>query len=116
MKQDAEHNMRRRLVHLMSLLVLLVTASISLAQEVGWPEAVSRLAGERYRAETCIRILKKRGTPEQIDRSSMVYGKAKADNDAVIAGLLTSLVLDRQPVSLPTLDAKLQSSTAGATQ
>src|SRR3954454_6830049 len=108
--------MNLRSAHPLSLLILLATAGLSHAQEVGCPEAVSRLAGERERAETCLRILLKRGTPEQVDRSSLVYSQAKADNDAVIAGLRTSLALGQQPASLPTLESKLQSSTAGLTR
>jgi hypothetical protein len=91
--------------------VLLLAASVSQAAEVGWPDAVSRLASERYKAETCVALLKKHGTPAQIDRGRLTYAGAKADNDAVVAGLTTTLALDQKPVSLATLETKLQSST-----
>jgi hypothetical protein len=101
---------------LAALLSLLATLGTSYAQELGWLEALSALARARDRAETCIRILVARGTPEQIERGRLAYSKAKADNEAVIAGLRTSFALDNHPVSLPSLNAKLQSSTVGLTQ
>ena len=65
--------------------------------EIGWPEAVSRLAGERSKAETCGGALKAYGNPQQLAQGQLAYGIAKADYDAVIAGLLTALTEGASP-------------------
>ena len=100
----------------LSLFVLFAAAGISHAADVGWPEATGRLAGERFKAEECVALLKKHGSPAQIDRSRLEYAKAKGDNDALIVGLLTALAQKQQPVSLPGLEAKVQSSTVALAQ
>ena len=78
------------------------------ASEIGWPEAVSRLAGERSKAETCGGALKTYGNPQQLAQGQLAYGIAKADYDAVIAGLLTALTEGGSPKSLSSLDAALE--------
>src|SRR3954447_11404707 len=108
--------MRSRVARLGCVLALLAIATIGHAEEIGWPEAVSRLARERYIAETCVSVLKATKNDTQIDRGRMMYATAKADDDAVIDGLLAALALNQQPASLPTLEAKLESSTTGLAQ
>lgn len=76
--------------------------------EIGWPEAVSRLAGERSKAETCGGALKAYGNPQQLAQGQLAYGIAKADYDAVIAGLLTALTEGASPKSLSSLNSALE--------
>ena len=75
---------------------------------IGWQEAVARLAAERTRAETCAALLKKHGDDDAISRGAMAYGEAKAEVDAVIAGLITALASGKKPTSLPDLQARLE--------
>jgi hypothetical protein len=77
------------------------------ASDIGWPEAVSRLAAERSKAETCGGLLKGYGSPAQVVQGQLAYGGAKADYDAVIAGLTTALAEGERPKGLPSLDAAL---------
>jgi hypothetical protein len=88
-------------------------AAPSRAQAVTWGDAVGQLAGERTRAERCIAILKKYGNDAQRDRGDLSYADAKADSDAVIAGLKTALSEESTPASLPSLLTKLKSSESG---
>jgi hypothetical protein len=75
---------------------------------IGWQEAVARLAGERTRAETCASLLKKHGGAAAISRGALAYGEAKAEVDAVIAGLTAAVAEGRKPKSLPDLEARLE--------
>ncbi len=107
--------MERAEMHVWTLLVLLVLAwpEISHAQGIGWPEAVSRLAGERSKAETCVALLKGHGNSAQKARGQLTYSEAKANIDAVIAGLVTALAEGEEPDSLTILEAKLRSGASG---
>lgn len=78
------------------------------AEVIGWQEAVARLAGERTRAETCAGLLKKHGDAAAISRGALAYGDAKAEVDAVIAGLVAALADRKKPTSLPDLVARLE--------
>ena len=78
------------------------------APEINWQEAVARLAQERTRAEACVRMLKKYGDAAGIDRGSLAYDGAKAEYDAVIAGLNVALARKQQPASLADLRGRLQ--------
>jgi hypothetical protein len=100
------------------LLVSLVWAAPTLGQTagIGWPEAVSRLAEERSRAELCIVSLKRYGNQQQIDQGRLAYGTAKANFDGVIAGLIIALGESGNPESLPGLDAKLAQGATGLGQ
>ncbi len=75
---------------------------------IGWQEAVARLAAERTRAETCAGLLKKHGDDESVKRGALAYGEAKAEVDAVIAGLITALASGKKPTSLPDLQVRLE--------
>jgi hypothetical protein len=75
-----------------------------------WPEAVAQLTGERTKAETCVALLKRHGNETQVSRGQLTYANAKADADAVIAGLIVALSTGQQPASLSSLQATLSSS------
>lgn len=75
---------------LLALLALTGSAS-SQPATLSWPEAVAQLAGERAKAETCVALMKKYGDEAQIARGQFAYADAKADSDAVVAGLITAL-------------------------
>jgi hypothetical protein len=80
---------------------------------IGWPEAVGQLAGERSRAAICVGLLKGHGNNEDVARGRLAYGVAKADFDAVIAGLSTALAEGAKPKSLPILEASLRRGASG---
>jgi hypothetical protein len=75
---------------------------------IGWPEAVTQLTEERTRAVTCASSLKAFGNKDEVGNGALAYGNAKADFDAVIAGLITVLAQDENPQSLPSLETRLQ--------
>jgi hypothetical protein len=95
------------------LLAILLWMPVGHAADIGWPEAVARLAGERTKAETCAGLLKSHGTDEQVTRGRLGYGTAKANFDAVIAGLIVALGQGDNPGGLPSLDAELAQGTSG---
>jgi len=103
--------MRRASLLLTFLLIMPVGARISRAQDVGWPEAVARLAQTRSKAEACVALLKGNGNDAQIARGRLDYGSAKADIDSVIAGLETALAEGGKPESLPSLQGRLEHGT-----
>jgi hypothetical protein len=76
--------------------------------DVAWPEAVARLARERSLAQTCAESLKGHGDAQQISRGQLAYGEAKANFDAVIAGLITALGEGETPIALPELQSDLE--------
>jgi hypothetical protein len=94
-------------------LVLLTGSAVGQPAEVAWPDAVAQLAGERAKAETCVALLKKYGDDAQMARGQLVYADAKADTDAVIAGLITTLSAGQTPSSLSSLQTKLSSGVSG---
>ena len=57
-----------------------------MAEDIGWQEAVARLAYERTIAETCVKELKKYGDKAAISRGEDAYDDAKAEYDAIIQG------------------------------
>jgi hypothetical protein len=76
--------------------------------DIGWQEAIARLARERSLAVTCVGLLRKYGNPGAIDRGTLVYADAKAEFDGIIAGLSVALASRDQPSSLPDLEARLK--------
>jgi hypothetical protein len=74
-----------------------------------WPEAVAALAAERTRAETCVRLLKRHaGTnAAALSHGELAYAAAKADVDAVIAGLTVVLAQGGTPPQLSDLETRL---------
>lgn len=101
--------------HILIALGLLISmaSGISRAADIGWPEAVGRLAGERSKAETCAALLKGHGDKQQSFRGQLAYGEAKANFDAVIAGLVTALTEGGNPKSLPSLQTDLEHGATG---
>jgi hypothetical protein len=79
-----------------------------MAEDIGWQEAIARLAYERTRAETCARALKAYGDPAAIQRGEIGYGEAKAEYDGIIQGLIVALARKGEPTSLPDLEARIQ--------
>ena len=59
------------------------TISAAFAEEIGWQEAVARLAYERTKAETCVKELKKYGDEAAKSRGEDAYNDAKAEYDAI---------------------------------
>jgi hypothetical protein len=108
--------MNRGIPYVSTVLVLaLLTAGRASSQtgDIGWPEAVSRLAGERSRAEICAALLKGHGNDAQISHGRLAYGNAKADFDSVIAGLETALAQSATPVSFSNLNTVLERGASG---
>jgi hypothetical protein len=67
-----------------------------------------QLTCERSQVKVCVLMLKKYGSKPAKDRGAVVYDEAKAEYDAVIAGLIVTLAEGERPVSLPDLEARLQ--------
>ena len=91
----------------------LVGCGLAHAEGIGWQEAVARLAHERTRAETCVRLLKTYGDDSALSRGDLTYGEAKAEVDAVIAGLIVALAQDEAPATLPDLESRLELGVKG---
>src|SRR5215510_15040392 len=91
------------------LVALLLVPAVVQAQTMHWPEAVAALAAERTRAETCVRLLKRHagGDAAALSRGELAYAAAKADVDAVIAGLIVVLAQQGTPPDLADLEARL---------
>lgn len=100
----------RRALWLMALIVVCSATWAASAQDIGWQEAVARLAQERTLAKTCVALLKKYGHGDDaaIDRGRLAYDDAKAEYDAIVAGLDVALAQSDQPASLPDLEARLR--------
>ena len=91
---------------------MLTGSALSEPATMTWPDAVAQLTAERTRAETCVAVLKKYGDAAQIDHGRLTYTNAKADADAVIAGLITALSAGQEPASLSSLQATLNSGVS----
>ena len=102
-----------------ALLALFVLTDAVIAQSaaISWPDAVSQIAGERAKAETCVALMKKYGDDSQRVRGEITYANAKADSDAVIAGLIVALSAGQAPASqnVPGLRAILRASAYRST-
>jgi hypothetical protein len=97
----------------LNALLVLTGPAISQPATISWPEAVAQLAGQRANAETCVSLVKKYGNDAQIARGQLSYTSAKADADAVIAGLIMALSAGQAPVTLASLQTKLSSGVSG---
>jgi hypothetical protein len=98
-----------------ALLAPFVLAASAIGQPavISWPDAVGKIAGERAKAETCVALMKKYGDDAQQARGQISYTNAKADFDAVIAGLITALSAGQAPARLSSLQDKLGSGVSG---
>jgi hypothetical protein len=92
----------------LAAVLTLCILSAAFAEEIGWQEAVARLAYERTKAETCVKELKKYGDKAAISRGEDAYNNAKAEYDAIVQGLTVALARKGEPASLPDLEARLQ--------
>jgi len=77
-------------------------------QTISWQDAVATLSRERSLAETWGGALKTYGDATAVARGAIAYGEAKAEYDAVIAGLAVALARKAQPTSLDDLQVRLQ--------
>ena len=98
----------RRLRCSLAAVLTVCMISAAFAEEIGWQEAVARLAYERTKAETCVKELKKYGDKAAISRGEDAYNNAKAEYDAIVSGLTVALARKGEPASLPDLEARLQ--------
>jgi hypothetical protein len=105
----------RSVTPLLLLALFALTGSVlgQPAATITWPDAVAQLTAERTRAETCVSLLKRYGDKGQVDHGQLTYANAKADADAVIAGLITALSTRQEPASLSNLQASLSSGVFG---
>jgi hypothetical protein len=104
----------RATAFLVPLALLMMTgAMVAQPAAISWPDAVGQIAGERAKAETCVALMKKYGDDAQKARGQITYTGAKADFDAVIAGLIAVLSAGQTPASLSILQDKLSSSMSG---
>ena len=77
----------RRLRGSLAAVLAVCMISAAFAEEIGWQEAVARLAYERTKAETCVKELKKYGDKAAISRGEDAYNDAKAEYDAIVQRL-----------------------------
>ena len=91
------------------LVALLVMPAMARAQAMRWPEAIAALAAERTRAETCVRLLKRHAGDDAgaLSRGELTYAEAKAEIDAVIAGLTVVIAQGDPPPDLADLETRL---------
>jgi hypothetical protein len=97
-----------RLQFLLSAVLAVCMMSAALAEEIGWQEAVARLAYERTKVVTCVNELKKNGNEAAISGGEDAYNNAKAEYDAIIQGLTVALARKGEPASLPDLEARMR--------
>src|SRR5688572_15829390 len=95
------------------LLVLLSIPCFVRASPIGWQEAVARLAYERERSVHCAQALKQYGDDSAKIWGMFIYNEARAEINAVIAGLVVALAQDQKPASLPDLEVRLQRGVKG---
>jgi hypothetical protein len=91
------------------LVALLLVPAVVRAQTMRWPEAVGALAAERPLAEECVRLLKRHAGNDAaaLSRGELAYAEAKANVDAVIAGLIVVLAQGGTPPDLADLETRL---------
>jgi hypothetical protein len=103
------HRLTRSRLTVVVLVALFLMPPVVPAQTMRWPEAVAALAAERTRAETCGRLLKRHAgaNTAALSRGELAYADAKADVDAVIAGLTVVLAQQGTPPDLPDVETRL---------
>lgn len=98
------------------LFAWLVTAANAFSQSpaspsMTWPEATAQIVKLRTTSETCVSIVKQYGNAAQKAQIRLAYGDAKANVDAIIAGLTVALYEDGKSGSLPSLQEDLQTAS-----
>lgn len=93
----------------LALLAVLVLPGSGAARDITWQDAVAQLAAERTRAETCVTLLKRHAGEDTatLSRGELAFSEAKAEVDAVIAGLVVVLAQSGTPPDLAALEARL---------
>jgi hypothetical protein len=81
--------------------------------EMTWANEVAQLAGMRTKAETSAAVIKKFGGSGHVARGLMIYSDAKAEVDAVIAGLIVALSAKGQPERLSSLEERVEQAVIG---
>ena len=84
--------------------------------EMTWAEAVAQVASTRTKAETSAAILKRFGDSGHVARGQLIYCDAKAEADAVIAGLIVAVSAKGVPESLPSLQDRVERAVTGLAQ
>ena len=91
--------------------VLLLATPVSAgAEEIGWPQAVDRLAREKTLAEACASILKTfaDGAPMARVQGERLYARAAADVAGLVRLFSADLASGRSPADLPELRQRLE--------
>ena len=81
--------------------------------DMTWAEAVAQVAGVRTKAETSAALLKKFGDSGHLAHGQLIYADAKAETDAVIAGLIVAVSAQGKPESLPSLQERVTRAATG---
>ena len=81
--------------------------------DMTWAEAVAQVAGVRTKAETSAALLKKFGDSGHVAHGQLIYADAKAETDAVIAGLIVAVSAKGKPESLPSLQERVTRAATG---
>ena len=84
--------------------------------EMTWAEAVAQVASARTRAETSAALLKKFGDSGHIAQGQLIYSDAKAEADAIVAGLIVALSTKDEPESLSSLRERAKLVATGLTK
>ena len=84
--------------------------------EMTWAEAVAQVASTRTKAETSAAILKRFGDSGHVARGQLIYCDAKAEADAVIAGLIVALSAKGEPENLSSLQERVERAVTGLAQ
>jgi hypothetical protein len=85
-------------------------------QDIGWPEAVARLAAERQRAVTCASLARALPPGAATAPLGAAYDEAKSEMDGVVAGLAVALAQGSgrgaPGAALPDLERRLEAGFA----
>jgi hypothetical protein len=85
-------------------------------QDIGWPEAVARLAAERQRAVTCAGLARALPRVDATAPLGAAYDEARAEIDGVVAGLAVALAQGSgrgaPGAALPDLERRLEAGFA----
>jgi hypothetical protein len=81
-----------------------------------WPDTTRLLTREKSQAKVCVALLKSSGDKSAILEGQIVYEKAKAAADGVIAGFSTVLVVGGKPQDFPTIKADMEEAGTGLQQ